>query len=253
MPRHDAADERRLLGAHEAMHIFDVVLAPERAGDLVRRGVAGVNHRDTKPRIGEVMDLLRHFAPEELGVIADVAIGETSALPERARLRERRAGEPWRGGAVAIEPRALAHPWAADRRKMPHYPELDFVLRTRYSRDGNFSTTLHILSLLKEDLAMSDQSSGNRQLGNALKLVADVAIMPGASQLVEGKVAEGALYGVAALAGKVLIGPLLGPLFWVPWVAVGLNSFSRSVDGKNLWELNPHTANPQTGSSSVRS
>jgi hypothetical protein len=98
---------------------------------------------------------------------------------------------------------------------------------------------------------MSDQSTGS-QVSNALKLVADVALMPGTSQLVEGKVAEGALHGAAALAGKLLIGPLLGPFFWVPWVAVGLNSFSKSVDGKNLWELNPRAATPHTGPTSIK-
>jgi hypothetical protein len=98
---------------------------------------------------------------------------------------------------------------------------------------------------------MSDHSSTGQQVTNALKLFADVAIMPGSSQLVEGKVAEGALYGVAGLAGKLLISPLLGPLFWVPWVAVGLDSFSKSVDGKHLWELPSPIATPPAPVSSL--
>jgi len=98
---------------------------------------------------------------------------------------------------------------------------------------------------------MSDQTSTGQQVTNALKLLADVAIMPGSSQLVEGKVAEGALYGVAGLAGKLLISPLLGPLFWVPWVAVGLDSFSKSVDGKHLWELKPPIPAPPARAASL--
>ena len=98
---------------------------------------------------------------------------------------------------------------------------------------------------------MSDQTSTGQQVTNALKLFADVAIMPGSGQLVEGKVAEGALYGVAGLAGKLLISPFLGPLFWVPWVAVGLDSFSKSVEGKHLWELRTAIPAPAARASSV--
>jgi hypothetical protein len=88
---------------------------------------------------------------------------------------------------------------------------------------------------------MADQPTAGGQAINALKLVADVAILPGAGQLVEGKVGEGVVYGVAGVAAK-LISPLLGPLFWVPWVAVGLDSFSKSTSGKHLWQLSHATA-----------
>lgn len=99
---------------------------------------------------------------------------------------------------------------------------------------------------------MSDQSSVGQQVTNALKLVANVAIIPGSGQLVEGKVAEGVMYGAAGLAGRLLLSPLLGPLFWVPWVAVGLDSFSKSVEGKHLWELGTHAATPSAPASSRR-
>ena len=68
-----------------------------------------------------------------------------------------------------------------------------------------------------------------------LKLVADVALTPGSGQLVEGKVGEGVLYGLAGVAAKI-ISPALGPLCWVPWVTVALDSFSMSAAGKHLWE-----------------
>jgi hypothetical protein len=90
---------------------------------------------------------------------------------------------------------------------------------------------------------MADQPSAGGQAMNALKLVANVAILPGAGQLLEGNVGEGVVYGAAGVAAK-LISPLLGPLFWVPWVAVGLDSFSRSASGKHLWQLSQPSAPP---------
>ena len=74
------------------------------------------------------------------------------------------------------------------------------------------------------------------QVVNGLKLVADVGVLPGTSQLGEGKVGEGMLYGRAGVATKA-VSPLLGPLWWIPWVGVGLDSFSRSASGKHLWQL----------------
>ena len=89
---------------------------------------------------------------------------------------------------------------------------------------------------------MADQStagpSAGEQVVNALKLVADVTFLPGTGQLVEGKVGEGVLYGLAGLAAK-MISPILGPLWWVPWVGVGLDSFSKSAAGKHLWQIEP--------------
>jgi hypothetical protein len=75
------------------------------------------------------------------------------------------------------------------------------------------------------------------QVVNAAKLVADVGILPGIGQLAEGRVAEGALYGVSGLAAKAILTPLLGPLGLVAWVAIGLDSYSKSSSGKHLWEL----------------
>lgn len=97
---------------------------------------------------------------------------------------------------------------------------------------------------------MTDQSStgpsAGEQVANALKLAADVAILPGSGQLVEGKIGEGVVYGVVGLATKI-ISPFLGPLFWIPWVAVGLDSFSKSTAGKHLWQLE----RPTSGAPSV--
>ena len=86
-------------------------------------------------------------------------------------------------------------------------------------------------------------ATAGEQVTNVLKLVADLAIIPGSGQLVEGKIGEGVMYGLAGVAAKI-ISPLFGPLFWVPWVFVGLDSFSKSAAGKHLWEPAQPSAAP---------
>jgi hypothetical protein len=85
------------------------------------------------------------------------------------------------------------------------------------------------------DLA-SERPSAGEQVVNALKLVADVSVLPGTSQLVEGKVNEGILYGLAGIASKIILTPVLGPAVWIPQVLIGLDSFSKSASGRHLWE-----------------
>jgi len=77
------------------------------------------------------------------------------------------------------------------------------------------------------------------QVVNAVKLVADVGILPGLGQLAEGKVAQGALYGIGGLAAASLIA---GPLGWLAWVGLGLDSSSKSASNSHLWELKSPTA-----------
>ena len=83
----------------------------------------------------------------------------------------------------------------------------------------------------------SERPSAGEQVVNALKLVADVSILPGSSQLVEGKVKEGLLYGLTGLASKIVLTPVLGPAVWIPQILVGLDSFSKSASGRHLWEM----------------
>ena len=95
-------------------------------------------------------------------------------------------------------------------------------------------------------MAQETQPAASEQVVNAVKLVADVGVLPGLGQLAEGKVAEGALYGIGGLAAKALLTPVLGPLGLLAWVAVGLDSYSKSANGAHLWELKspvPHKAN----------
>ena len=82
------------------------------------------------------------------------------------------------------------------------------------------------------------------QVVNALKLIADVVVLPGSGQLVEGKVREGVLYGLIGLTARAVSPVILGPLWWVTWLGVGLDSFSRSTAGKHLWELPRQPASP---------
>jgi hypothetical protein len=101
---------------------------------------------------------------------------------------------------------------------------------------------------------MNAQSSGpsaGDQAVNALKLVADVAIIPGSGQLVEGKVGEGAMFGLAGVAAKVL-SPLLGPMGWILWVGVGLDSYSMSTSGRHLWQQPSPQAPVSTEANGVR-
>src|SRR5262245_19847614 len=81
---------------------------------------------------------------------------------------------------------------------------------------------------------MADESaaapSAGEQVVNALKFLADDRILPGASQLVQGNVSSGVLYGLAGIGSRAL----LGPLGWLPWLVAGLDSFSMSVSNKHL-------------------
>ena len=76
------------------------------------------------------------------------------------------------------------------------------------------------------------QSTGGQVL-NAVKFIADTAVMPGASQLVEGDVGTGIVYGVAGALVTWLTRSFLGPL---GWIVVGIDSYSMSASQKHLWQ-----------------
>lgn len=77
---------------------------------------------------------------------------------------------------------------------------------------------------------MSDTQS---VVGNGVKLVGEV-VVPGASELLEGRVASGLLHNLLAVGAVSLLGgmPLLAGL---AALAVRANSYSRSVTGQNLF------------------
>lgn len=87
------------------------------------------------------------------------------------------------------------------------------------------------------DVKSTTDPAPGKQAVNAVKLVADVGVLPGLGQLFEGKITEGAMYGVGGLATKAILVPVLGgPLGLLAWVALGLDSYSRSSTGSHLWE-----------------
>lgn len=79
-------------------------------------------------------------------------------------------------------------------------------------------------------MSKEKEVTSGEQVLNAAKFLADTVVIPGASQIMEGKVGPGILYGAAGVAAKALLGP------WV-MLGVGLDSYSKSASGKHLWEL----------------
>ena len=64
---------------------------------------------------------------------------------------------------------------------------------------------------------------------NGVKVVADLGVVPGASQLIEGNVKSGVLYAIGGLAARAFLGP-------IGWLAFGADSMSKSISGKHLHE-----------------
>jgi hypothetical protein len=70
-----------------------------------------------------------------------------------------------------------------------------------------------------------------RTITNGVKLIGE-AILPGTSLLMDGKFSEGATHAVVGIGARLAFGPL-GAL------VVAADSFSKSVNDKNLWEYAP--------------
>jgi len=68
-------------------------------------------------------------------------------------------------------------------------------------------------------------------LVNGVKVLGEVAVLPGASLIVDGEVKSGIFHAAGGLLGIAILGPVLGPL---TWLAIGADSYSRSVSGKNI-------------------
>ena len=79
---------------------------------------------------------------------------------------------------------------------------------------------------------VSSQStpSAGEQVTNGVKVLAELALLPGSSQIVEGKVGSGIVYGVAGFAARAIFGP-------IGWIVAGLDSYSVSTSGQHLWQL----------------
>jgi hypothetical protein len=77
----------------------------------------------------------------------------------------------------------------------------------------------------------NDTPSPAAQLVNAVKLVGDLAVLPGSSLLVEGKVPQGGAHAILGFLAGRLLGPVLGP---VGWILVAANSYAKSTSGSYL-------------------
>lgn len=70
-------------------------------------------------------------------------------------------------------------------------------------------------------------AESNVTVGNGVKLIGEMAFLPGTSHLLDGEIKTGALYAAAGFAARILLG---APAV----VLVAADSFSRSVTGKGL-------------------
>lgn len=63
-----------------------------------------------------------------------------------------------------------------------------------------------------------------------MRILAETGVAPGSSLILDGKVRSGTLHLALGAAARALLGPLGAGL-------VAANSYSRSVRGRNLFEL----------------
>lgn len=86
-----------------------------------------------------------------------------------------------------------------------------------------------------EDNEMEATNTGAQTPGtllvNGVKVLGEVGVVPGASLIVDGEVKSGIVHAAGGLIGLAVLGPVLGPL---AWLAVGADSYSRSVSGKSI-------------------
>ncbi len=66
-------------------------------------------------------------------------------------------------------------------------------------------------------------------LFNAVRLAGEALVLPGTSQLLDGKLGSGALHAVAGVAARSVFGP-------AGWLLVAANSYAKSSSGASLLE-----------------
>jgi len=82
-------------------------------------------------------------------------------------------------------------------------------------------------------------------VSNGVKLVGEV-VLPGASQMLDGQIGKGLLHALASGIAVAALGPVGGLVS----LAVRLNSFSSSVNNRNLWALASESINRSSAASS---
>jgi hypothetical protein len=82
-----------------------------------------------------------------------------------------------------------------------------------------------------DDMNHTGAQTPGTLLVNGAKVIGEVAVVPGASLIVDGQVKSGIFHAASGLVGLAVLGPVLGPL---AWLAIGADSYSRSVSGKKV-------------------
>jgi hypothetical protein len=77
------------------------------------------------------------------------------------------------------------------------------------------------------------QGQQQNVVGNGLKLLGEVVI-PGAAEMLEGRLASGVAHNLIAGAATLAFAPISPVLAGLTVLAVKLDSYSRSVSGRNL-------------------
>lgn len=76
-------------------------------------------------------------------------------------------------------------------------------------------------------------TTSSQTVDNAIRILGEVALLPGTSRLIDGEVKDGSLHAAAGLLVRGLVG---GPIGVVGSLLVAANSYSRSTSGRNLSE-----------------
>jgi hypothetical protein len=71
------------------------------------------------------------------------------------------------------------------------------------------------------------------QIFNGAKLVAELLLVPGASQILKGDVGSGIIYAGGGYAARYFLPGILGA---AGWIVAALDSYSVSSSGRHIWE-----------------
>ena len=70
-------------------------------------------------------------------------------------------------------------------------------------------------------------------VSNGIKLLGEAFVIPGSSLILEGRVGAGLLHGALGIAATALLGPLAP----IGRVLIAANSYTRSLNDRNIWEV----------------
>ncbi len=82
-------------------------------------------------------------------------------------------------------------------------------------------------------MASEKETSPANEIVNAVKLVGDLAVLPGMSLLMQGKVPEGGAHAILGFLAARTLGTVAGP---VCWILLAANAYAKSTSGSYLHE-----------------